>query len=103
MSGSRAVYSLAAHQSPPISFREYPSSPLNRNSPAATARILSLSLAALAIPAPFCFLDLISARFQIPSQPVPSCSDLQRVAPAKRVPRPAADIPIASALFQHIP
>src|SRR5438477_11947649 len=99
MSGARAPYSLAARQSPPISFREYPSLPFDRNFPAALAKTLTPSSAALVLPAPFCFLDPVSARFQTPAQPLSSCSDPRKVAPATRAPQPAADIPIAPALF----
>src|SRR5260370_23441825 len=83
-------------------FRGCASLTFDRNSPAAASETASLSSAASALPAPFCFLGPISPRFQIPSRPLPSCSDLQRGALATRVPRPDADIPIASAPDPHI-
>src|SRR5438445_12835759 len=103
MSGARAPYSLAARQSLPISSLEYPSLLFHRNFPAPAAVIFSPSSAALMLPAPFCSWDPVSARFQTPAPPLPSCSDPRKVAPATRAPQPAADIPIALALSAHIP
>src|SRR5947207_14530938 len=103
MSELRAAYSRAARQSPPISFREYPSLSFDRNFPAASDKTLTPSSAALLLPAPFCFLDPVSARFQTPARPLPSCCGPRQLSAAMRAPQTAADIAFSLALFAPLP